>query len=176
MKKIYKALSDFQQEVPVIHQGSTGYGYTFASLGEIFKVINPLLKKHGLGFTQLLEGDALKTIIFHVESGEEITSVVNIQQDVSLAKMNTFQVIGSAITYYRRYSLSAALALITDKDIDSSGVTATPIIAVNSAAKSIESCKTLDELKAVFSKLTGAEKIANEACKNKAKAKLIINK
>ena len=32
--------------------------------------------------------------------------------------MNTFQIMGSAITYYRRYSLSAALGLITDKDID----------------------------------------------------------
>ena len=35
--------------------------------------------------------------------------------------MNTFQIIGSAITYYRRYSLSAALGLITDKDIDACG-------------------------------------------------------
>jgi hypothetical protein len=27
---IFKALADFQQECPVIHKGTTGYGYTYA--------------------------------------------------------------------------------------------------------------------------------------------------
>ena len=122
MKNIYKALADFQQEVSPIHKGTEGYGYSYADLSAIFKVINPLLKKHKLGFTQLLDGENLKTVIFHTESGETIESVVHIQQDVTLSKMNPFQVLGSAITYYRRYSLSAALGLITDKDIDAAGV------------------------------------------------------
>ena len=34
--------------------------------------------------------------------------------------MNQFQVTGSAITYYRRYSLSAILGLVTDIDNDTS--------------------------------------------------------
>ena len=122
MKAIYKALALFQQECPPIHQSSQGYGYTYASLNSIFKVINPLLKKNGLGFTQLLNGEDLKTVIFHTESGEIIESSVHIQQNVSLAKMNTFQVLGSAISYYRRYSISAALGLITDSDIDACGI------------------------------------------------------
>ena len=121
MKNLFKALATFQQEVPAIHKGTQGFGYSYADLSAIFKVINPLLKKNGLGFTQLLNGEDLKTIIFHISSGESIESVVHIQQDVQLAKMNTFQVLGSAITYYRRYSLSAALGLITDKDIDACG-------------------------------------------------------
>ena len=121
MKNIYKALADFQQEVSPIHKGTEGYGYSYADLSAIFKVINPLMKKHKLGFTQLLNGEDLKTVIFHVTSGESIESTVHIQQDVQLAKMNTFQVLGSAITYYRRYSLSAALGLITDKDLDACG-------------------------------------------------------
>lgn len=121
MKNLYKALAQFQQEVPAIHKGTQGFGYSYADLSAIFKVINPLLKKNGLGFTQLLNGEDLKTVIFHIDSGESIESIVHIQQDVQLAKMNTFQVLGSAITYYRRYSLSAALGLITDKDIDACG-------------------------------------------------------
>lgn len=120
-KNLFKAIAAFQQEVPVIHQGSSGYGYTYASLGQIFKVIKPLLLKHGIGFTQLMNGDALVTVIFHIESGELIESSVNIRQDVTLAKMNAYQVLGSAITYYRRYSLAAALGLITDKDTDAAG-------------------------------------------------------
>ena len=121
MKNIYKALADFQQEVPVIHKGTQGYGYTYADLPAIFEVINPILKKHKLGFTQLLDGDAIKTIIFHTESGESLESSTNIPQNVSLAKMNDFQVLGSAITYIRRYALSSALGLVTDKDTDASG-------------------------------------------------------
>lgn len=121
MKELFKALAEFRESVPVIHEATKGYNYTYASLGQIFKVINPLLKKNGLGFTQLLNGNDLKTIIYHIKSGESIESTVTIPQDVKLAGMNPFQVAGSAITYYRRYSISSALGLITDKDIDAGG-------------------------------------------------------
>ena len=117
-KNIYKALAGFQQEVPAIHKGVQGYGYTYADLKTIFKVINPLLKKYNLGFTQLLEGDNIKTIVFHTETGESIESCVEIPKGVELAKMNVFQVTGSGITYYRRYSLSSILGLVTDSDTD----------------------------------------------------------
>ena len=121
MKELYKALASFQQEVPVIHKGTTGYGYTYADLPAILEKVNPLLKKHGLGFYQSITGTSLKTVVFHVESGQEITSFADIPQDVKLASMNAFQVMGSAITYLRRYSLSAMLGLVTEKDTDASG-------------------------------------------------------
>jgi len=121
MKNLFKALADFQQEVPVIHKGTEGYGYSYADLPAIFEIINPLMKKNGLGFTQLMEGKSIRTIVFHIESGETLESITDIPQGVSLAKMNEFQVLGSAITYLRRYSLSSALGLVTDKDTDASG-------------------------------------------------------
>jgi hypothetical protein len=121
MKNIYKALAGFTQEVPAIHEGTKGYGYTYSDLKTIFKVINPILKKHKLGFTQLLEGNGIKTIIFHIESGESLESFVEIPQNMTLKGMNTFQVNGSGITYYRRYSLSSALGLVTDIDSDAKG-------------------------------------------------------
>ena len=55
MKNLYKALAEFQQEVPVIHKGTSGYGYSYADLPAIFEIINPLMKKHGLGFYQAVE-------------------------------------------------------------------------------------------------------------------------
>ena len=121
MKNIYKALAKFQQEVPVIHKGTQGYGYSYADLPAIFEIINPLLKSNGLGFTQLINGTKVKTVIFHIESGETLESETDIPQNVSLAKMNEFQVLGSAITYIRRYALSSALGLVTDKDTDAGG-------------------------------------------------------
>lgn len=94
MKNIYKALAAFQQEVPIIHKQTEGYGYSYSDLPTIFKVINPLLKKHGLGFYQGVEGQQLKTVLFHVQSGEEIAFNSDIPQGVALAKMNDFQVMG----------------------------------------------------------------------------------
>jgi hypothetical protein len=121
MKNLFKALAGFQQEVPAIHEGTKGYGYTYSDLKTIFKVINPIMAKHNLGFTQLVEDSAIRTIIFHTESGESIETTCKMPSDVQLKGMNAFQVAGSAITYYRRYSLSAALGLVTDVDSDATG-------------------------------------------------------
>jgi len=120
-RNLFKALAEFQQEVPTIHKGTKGYGYTYADLPAIFEVINPLLKKHGLGFTQLMQGNNLETIIFHCESGERLTSLAELPQGIELKGMNAFQVAGSSITYFRRYALSSALGLVTDKDTDAGG-------------------------------------------------------
>lgn len=118
---LWSALAGFQQEVPVIHKGTQGYGYTYADLTKIIQTINPILAKHGLGYTQPLVGTAIKTIIFHIESGETLESTIDIPQGVSLKGMNDFQVLGSAISYLRRYSLASVLTLITDADLDASG-------------------------------------------------------
>lgn len=121
MKNIFKAIADFQQEVPVILKDVSGYGYKYADLPAIFATINPLMKTHGLGFYQAVNGENIKTVIFHIESGETIESETHIPQGVQLKGMNDFQVLGSAITYIKRYALSSLLGLVTDKDTDASG-------------------------------------------------------
>jgi hypothetical protein len=117
-------LAAFQQEVPVIHKGTQGVGYSYADLPAIFEKINPLLAKHGLGFTQLLQSkdglSYLVTLVFHIESGENIESQIILPQ-VTLKGMNDYQSFGSGVTYFRRYALSSALGLVTDKDTDASG-------------------------------------------------------
>lgn len=121
MKELLTSLAKFQQDCPVLHKGTKGYGYTYTELSDIVSTINPILHKHGLGFYQMLDGDRLVTSIFHFESGHELKSSANLPQGVSLKGMNEFQVMGSAITYFRRYCLSAALGLVTDKDVDAAG-------------------------------------------------------
>jgi len=120
-KNLGKALADFQFECPVIHKGTLGYGYSFADLPDIFDIIKPLLRKHGIGFSQPPQGKSLETIIYHVETGEEIRGLAEIPSDVELGKMNDFQVAGSAYTYFRRYSLASMLGIITDVDNDAAG-------------------------------------------------------
>ena len=126
MKNLFKALANFQQEVPVVIKNSQGYGYQFADLPNIIEIINPYLAKNKLGFTQLVGSANVKTIIFHCESGESIETITDIPQGVTLKGMNDFQVLGSAITYIRRYALSSALGLVTDSDPDANGVKEKP--------------------------------------------------
>lgn len=144
MKHLFKALADFQQEVPTIHKGTQGYGYSYSDLPAIFKVINPLLQKHGLGFTQLINSvndqNYLETLIFHVESGEKIGASTLIPY-VPLKGMNDFQSFGSGVTYFRRYALASALGLVTDKDTDASGEQTKQPINDERFVKAIEAIK-----------------------------------
>lgn len=121
MKNLYKSLANFQREVKSIHKNTQGYGYKYADLSVIIETINPLLEKHNLGFSQPLNGNCVDTIIFHIDTGDSIKSSVEIPSGVKMKGMNDFQVLGSAITYLRRYSLGSVLGLITDDDIDAAG-------------------------------------------------------
>lgn len=150
MKNLIKSLSEFQSECPVIHKDTKGHNYTYADLPQIFSIINPLLKKHGLCFTQLLENDGLRTILFHVESGEQMEAFTLIPK-VKLGAMNEYQSYGSGVTYYRRYALSSMLGLVTDKDTDASGTQERPMsMNLQSWKNGIDACKSIDELNDLY--------------------------
>jgi hypothetical protein len=125
---IWKAIADFQQDVPIIHKDTLNAfaKYTYADIAKVIQVIMPYLKKHNLGFIQPLQGDSIQTIIFHTETGEQVESITRIPQGVQLKGMNEFQVYGSAVTYFRRYSLASILGLVTDKDLDAGGEQTAP--------------------------------------------------
>jgi ERF superfamily len=156
MKHLLKSLAAFQQEVKVIHKATQGYGYSYADLPKIFDEINPLLQKHGLGFTQLIntkEGvNYLATVVFHVESGEQIESNCMIPY-VQLKGMNDFQSFGSGVTYFRRYCLSSMLGLVTDKDTDASGEQEKPKKETLDNKRFTDALKAINEGKITIEKL-----------------------
>jgi hypothetical protein len=160
MKNLFKALAKFQNEVPTIHKATKGYGYSYADLPTIFGVINPLLDKHGLGVTQLLnscdEGDEIKTIIFHIDSGETLESITRIPK-ATLKGMNEYQAYGSGVTYYRRYSLSCALRLVTDIDNEASSVPSKPSKPVKPTKKVLSNDRFIKALEAIKSGNTSIE-------------------
>ena len=171
MKHVLKSLAAFQQEVPVIIKNSQGYGYQFADLPKIFDEINPLLQKHGLGFTQLIntkEGvNYLATVVFHVESGEQIESNCMIPY-VQLKGMNDFQSFGSGVTYFRRYCLSSMLGLVTDKDTDASGEQEKP------KKESLDNKRFTDALKAINEGKITIEKLKEKFQLSEAQEKALL--
>jgi hypothetical protein len=158
MKNLIKALSEFQNECPIIHKDTKGHNYTYADLPQIFSVINPLLNKHKLCFTQLLENDGIRTILFHVESGEQLESFTTIPL-VKLGSMNEYQSYGAAVSYFRRYCLSSCLGLVTDKDTDAAGQSVSPnverkksVLNLSSIelAEALSRCETIESLTKYF--------------------------
>ena len=154
MKNLIKSLSNFQSECPVIHKDTKGHNYTYADLTQIHSIINPILRKHGLCIVQPLDNEGIKTILFHVESGESLESFTTIPK-IKLGIMNEYQSFGSGVTYYRRYALASMLGLITDKDLDACGVQveSKPIPSILPLAGwkiMIDGCQSIDQLNKLY--------------------------
>jgi len=115
--KLFKAIADFQQEAPVLLRDTDGYGYKYVTFDHIVAQIKPLLRKFNLGFSQIVEGRGLTTIIFHTESGDSMEGTAEIP-DIDMKSMNKYQSFGAGITYFRRYALTSMLGLLSDKDVD----------------------------------------------------------
>ena len=87
----------------------------YADLAAVWEACRKPLSDNGLSVVQGVECDTeryLETMLLH-SSGQWISSRINLT-----VKDNTMQGIGSAITYARRYSLSAMVGICPDDDDD----------------------------------------------------------
>jgi len=160
-KNIYKALANFQQEVPVLLRDTDGYGYKYVKLEHIIAQIKPVLKKHNLGFTQFVEQDGLRTTLFHTITGESIEAWCHIPE-CDMKGMNKFQSAGAGITYFRRYALSSMLGVITDADTDAKVYTTSPLKSPKSNLDTLKKALDLEEVK-ITDLRTGKTKVKLES-------------
>jgi len=114
--KLAEALSKAQgQMTAAAKDGKANYG-KYATLDSVWDAARKPLADNGLAVTQATDvaGDSmvLVTTLMHA-SGEWIGGVYPVRPS-----QNTPQGMGSAITYARRYSLSALLGLTADDDDD----------------------------------------------------------
>lgn len=120
MSTIYESLQKARGEFPPIDlDGSVNYATTrgvkafkYATLPNIVGKITPVLLKHGIYFMQLIEADGVRLVIY-TTAGERIETVSPI-----IFTTGSAQDWGSAISYTKRYQLSAALGLVTEEDDD----------------------------------------------------------
>lgn len=117
--KLAAALVKAAAEFPAVVKDSTNPAFhsRYASFGAIVDAVRPVLTKHGLMFIQSGgqaddAGAETLTRLIH-ESGQWIETVVR----MPIGKSNP-QGAGSALTYGKRYGLSAALGIVADDDDD----------------------------------------------------------
>jgi len=129
METIYPQLAKFQQAVGTINKDKAGNNYKYASLDNIVEKITPLLKENELGFTHTFDTsmdgvDIICTVFSTKEGVEPIHSRLSLPKETPKLNregkeiLTVSQLQGVAITYARRYTLTAILGLVTDEDTD----------------------------------------------------------
>ena len=119
-----KALSKFQGEITSVKKTSVNpfFKSKYADLDAIWDVCRKPLSSNGLALVQIpveLEGNLyLETLLIHT-SGEYIKGYLALNP-----KATDPQAVGSAITYARRYAMSAMLGVSADEDDDAEKATA----------------------------------------------------
>lgn len=109
---IYKKLLEVKKEVGKISKDSTNpfFKSKYFDVNALLKHVEPILQKNGLVLLQPIENGNVTTSIIDSESGDKIDS------SIPLPALSDPQKLGSAITYYRRYTLQSLLGLQAEDD------------------------------------------------------------
>lgn len=127
------ALAAFQRNLPSIKKGNratvpgkdgrTGYGYDYADLTDVAEKVLPLLAVHGLSWYSGLDTDDQGSIVLRWELMHESGTGRNGTLPIG-GRGTPWQQLGSAITYARRYALTAATGVAPGGDDDDAQATA----------------------------------------------------
>ncbi|MDI3233349.1 ERF family protein [Staphylococcus pasteuri] len=118
--ELNKALANFHKEVkqPMKDANNPFFKSKYVPLENVVEAIDDVAPKHGLTYSQYpvttengLVG--ISTVLLH-ESGE----FIEFPPATTKPDKNTPQGVGSALTYMRRYSLSAVFGITSDQDDD----------------------------------------------------------
>lgn len=105
MKEIYTKIAYVQREIGIMKKDTKGYNYKYFDINQLLEKLQPLLREAKLVLCQPIVDSKLQTVVFDLESGQELKTDIALPTDVKP------QDLGSAITYFRRYSIVALFAL-----------------------------------------------------------------
>ena len=77
----------------------------YFDINSLLEQVEPILQEHGLLLAQPIQAGKVVTFLIDPETGDDLGS------EIELPQISDPQKLGSAITYYRRYTLQSLLAL-----------------------------------------------------------------
>ena len=106
-QSINEKLFNLQQEIGTISKDAKNpfYKSKYFDVNSLIHQLQPLLKKHRLLLLQPIEEDAVYSKLICIDGTGGVISALK------LPDLNDPQKLGSAITYYRRYTLASLLGL-----------------------------------------------------------------
>jgi len=93
---------------------------SYADLNAIIEAVEPILLENGLLLLQPIQGNSVCTQIIDIDSGVMVESCMELPQGLNPQQQ------GSAITYYRRYTLQSTLSLQAVDDDGTAASKSTP--------------------------------------------------
>jgi hypothetical protein len=118
---IYRKLHKAKQSIGKVLKSSTAkiptkngtMNLIYLDINDLLDAVEPILHENGLIILQPIISNGVMTQIIDIDSGDMIESYLQLPVNVQPKDM------GSAITYFRRYTLQSALSIkATDDDAD----------------------------------------------------------
>lgn len=112
IKNVYEKLFKLQQEIGAVSKDASNpfYKSKYFDINSLIKQLNPLFVKYKLLLIQPIMDNMVTSRIICTENGGSVDS------SLSLPEINDPQKLGSAITYYRRHTLTSLLGLQAEDD------------------------------------------------------------
>jgi hypothetical protein len=150
---IYQKLHLAKQSMGKVIKNATNphFKRSYADINSIIETVEPILMDCGLILMQPVKDDKVYTIIIDIENGDRFESYM------TLPPITDAQKLGSAVTYFRRYTLVSLLSL---QAVDDDGETASkapkakPTLDGEKFSKALKAIQegrySIDELKATY--------------------------
>jgi hypothetical protein len=140
MKTLTDKLLEFQKQIQVIKKDAKNphFKNTYATLKQVLSEVKPILNEVGLLITQPIDERGIGTVI--TDGKDSISSFITMPVNLQP------QPLGSAISYFRRYTVCSLLALEIDDD-DAQLTTSKPTATKENIAKAKQGNFTIQQIK-----------------------------
>ena len=163
---INEKLFNLQQEIGTISKDAKNpfYKSKYFDINSLIKQLQPLLKNHRLLLLQPIEEDMVVSKLICIDGTGGVISALK------LPEINDPQKLGSAITYYRRYTLGSLLGLQAEDDDGNAASAKTEELKwlnpnTPEYSKAIEYLKGGGSIDAIKTKYKVSKKVADELAK-----------
>ena len=160
---IYKKLFEAKKEIGKISKDSENpyFKSNYLSLNGLIDAVEDVLNKNGLLLLQPIVNGSVRTEI-RDSNKDGSTSDSFVFSEMELPKITDSQKLGSAITYFRRYTLESLLGLKAEDDDGNLAVKKTPSKPIDYTEQitKLKSAKTVEEFNKVWGGFTTLEQKA----------------